>query len=608
MNRIFAPISKLNSMLNNIKRTYLTSMLLLVSTVMAGQQADEITVKELRDHVYFLASDSLEGRKPGTEGGKIAGDYIRDNFIEAGLSPIGADGFQYFKVTTSVEPGEGNIFEYNNTTAIFNEDFKLLAFSSNSKVEAEVVFAGYGMEIDHDSLKWNDFAGLDVEGKWVMILRSDPEPDNDSSLFISFAGDRDKLLTARDKKAAGVIFVNGTRTSSDDKLMSATFSRVTASAGLPAINITRKVANNVLGRNIEDIENDIITSKETIGFETENKVLVVTSLNRVEVETQNVVAVIEGSDPELKNEYIVIGSHYDHLGWGGHGSGSRTPDTIAIHNGADDNASGVAAVIEIAEKLAHNSANLRRSVVVMAFGAEEMGLLGSQYFTNDPLISLKDIVLMVNFDMIGRLDSSKRVITISGTGTAEQMEDLLNKHEENSELNFNHSPEGYGASDHASFYGAGVPVMFFFTGAHEDYHTPEDDAHKINYPGEKEIIDFAYDVILDVANNDQRLTYKESGPQVKQSGRGRGGLKVKFGIMPDFASTANDGLGVGDVTPGGPASIAGMKKGDKIVSIEGMPVTNIYDYMARLKKLKPGQRVSVDIMRDGEKVILMVLL
>ena len=291
---------------------------------------------------------------------------------------------------------------------------------------------------------------------------------------------------------------------------------------------------------------------------------------------------------------------------GGPGSGSRMPDTIAIHNGADDNATGVAAVIELAEKLNSEKTKLRRSVIFMAFGAEEMGLLGSQFFTNEPLVDMGDIVAMINFDMIGRLDSAKRTLMIAGTGTAEQMENILLDYEKSSSLKFSHSPEGYGASDHASFYGSGVPVLMFFTGAHQDYHTPYDDVDLLNYAGEKDVIDFAYSIIMDIVNRDNKLTYKEAGPPKKKTRTG--GLKVKFGIMPDFTSTENDGLGVGGVTAGGPASIAGMKKGDKIVAIEGMPVTNIYDYMARLKKLKPGQRISVDIIRNGKKQILMILL
>lgn len=578
--------------------------------VMEAQTVAAITVDELTDHVNFLASDSLKGRKPGTPGGKLAAEYIRDEFVKSGLTLMAEDGFQYFYVTTSIEPGENNKLIFNGLEAVSGKEFNPMPFSSNNKLEAEVVFAGYGIEMDHDSVVWSDYNNLDVEGKWVMVLRSDPEPDNDSSIFIASGGDRDKVLTARDLKAGGIIFVNGVNSSSEDKLIGSTFSRVTASAGLPAINITRALADSILGgeRTIADLEKEIIDTRQTIGFTTPSKISVSTDLKRGEVKTQNIVAVIEGNDPVLKNEYVIIGGHYDHLGMGGQGSGSRYPDTIAVHNGADDNASGIAAVIEIAEKLSSQKDNLQRSVILMAFGAEEMGLLGSQFFTNEPTIDLKNVVAMVNFDMIGRFDDDKRTVMIAGTGTADQMEELLKRHEGGSDMSFSHSPEGYGASDHSSFYGEGIPVLFFFTGAHQDYHTPTDDVDKINFRGEKEIIDFAYPLILDVINSDDKLVYKEASPVKNKVGRGRGGLKVKFGIMPDFTSTANDGLGVGGVTAGGPGHTAGMLKGDKIVAIEGMPVTNIYDYMARLKKLKPGQCISVDIIRNGEKQILVILL
>ncbi len=578
--------------------------------VTEAQTVTEITVDELTDHVNFLASDSLKGRKPGTPEGKIAAEYIRDEFAKSGLTLMGENGFQYFYVTTSVKPGENNKLVIKGEDSTVGKDFNPMPFSSNDELDAEVVFAGYGIDMDDDSVVWNDYTNLDVEGKWVMVLRSDPEPENDSSIFITHGDDRGKVLTARDRKAGGIIFVNGVASSAEDKLIGSTFSRVTASAGLPAINITRALADSILGgeRTIAEIEKEIIDTKQTIGFTTASKIYVATDLKRGEVKTQNIIAVIEGNDSVLKNEYVIIGGHYDHLGMGGQGSGSRNPDTIAVHNGADDNATGIAAVIEIAEKLSSQKDNLRRSVIFIAFGAEEMGLLGSQFFTNEPTVNLKEVVAMVNFDMIGRFDDEKRTVMIAGTGTADQMEELLKKHEEASDINFSHSPEGYGASDHSSFYGAGIPVLFFFTGAHQDYHTPEDDIDKINFKGEKEIIDFAYPLILDVINSDDKLVYKEAAPVNNKVGRGRGGLKVKFGIMPDFTSTANDGLGVGGVTAGGPGHTAGMLKGDKIVAIEGMPVTNIYDYMARLKKLKPGQRVAVDIIRNGEKQILIVLL
>ena len=241
---------------------------LIYFTNLSSQNQSEFTVKEIKDHVYFLASDSLKGRKPGTEGGRIAADYIRDDLVRSGLKTIGDDGFQYFSVTTSVESGDSNHLIINGYNALPGVDFKPMNFSTNASITAEVIFAGYGIEIDHDSLKWNDYNGLDVDGKFVMVLRGDPEPSNDSSLFISYGNDRDKVLTAKDRNAAGIIFVNGKNSSTSDNLTKNTFDRVTASAGLPAINITRAVADSIIGNgnSILDIEDEIITKKNFIGF------------------------------------------------------------------------------------------------------------------------------------------------------------------------------------------------------------------------------------------------------------------------------------------------------------------------------------------------------
>jgi hypothetical protein len=595
--------------MNRVQIISLIILLLTGFSVLAQIVEPEITTKELEAHVYFLASDELEGRKPGTEGGMEAARYIRDQFISFGLKPIGENGFQYFNVTTGITKGIDNRMALNDSIFELNIDFIPMPFSSNADVTAEVVFAGFGMEIDHDSLQWNDYKDIDSEGKWVLILRGDPEPDKDESLFISSSSDRDKALLARDNKAAGVLLVNGPQFG--DKLLSGTFDRVTADVGIPVINISQSVANIILensGKNINDLEKEIIKNMQTASFSAGEIISGTTELIKNEVSTQNVVAIIEGSDSILKNEYIVIGAHYDHLGFGGEGSGSRTPDTLAIHNGADDNASGTAGIIELAEKLSNNRDQLKRSIVIMAFGAEEMGLLGSQFFTSNALVDLKDVKAMFNFDMIGRLDTVDKGVMLAGTGTAVEFESWLASYEEESNLAFNHSPEGYGASDHASFYASNVPVLFFTTGAHPDYHTPDDDADKINYEGQKEILDYAYPLIIDLANRDNNLTYQEAGPKERTGGSGRRGLKVKLGIMPDFTATENDGLGVGGVTAGGPASKAGMLKGDKIVAINGMAITNIYDYMNRLKKLKPGETISVDIIRNGNKKVLVVVL
>jgi hypothetical protein len=257
----------------------------------------------------------------------------------------------------------------------------------------------------------------------------------------------------------------------------------------------------------------------------------------------------------------------------------------------------------MASQLAALEEKPRRSLVVVAFGAEELGLLGSSFFAKNMPFESTAVQAMVNFDMIGRLNE-KRSIVIGGTGTSAETEDLLDQLKSRHELQLSYSPEGFGASDHASFYAQDIPVFFISTGAHSDYHTPGDTWDKINYDGMVEILYFNEDLLLELLNRDERLSFKEAGP--KQRTTGRRGFKVTLGIMPDFTSSATDGLGVGGVTKGGPADRAGMLKGDKIVGINGMPVGTIYDYMNRLKKLKAGERANVDVMRNGEKVILIV--
>jgi hypothetical protein len=291
---------------------------------------------------------------------------------------------------------------------------------------------------------------------------------------------------------------------------------------------------------------------------------------------------------------------------GGPESGSRWPDTLAVHNGADDNASGVAGLLELAQRLARSGDPLKRSIVIIAFDGEEMGLLGSKYFINNPLIDPKKIIAMFNFDMIGRLVADSGALVISGTGTAIESEQILKDHSGGLGYELKFSPEGYGASDQSSFYAENIPVFFFTTGAHEDYHTPDDDADRINYIGSKEVLDFAYNVIIDVDNRGQAITFREAGPKERPD-YGRG-FKVTLGIMPDFASTENNGLRVDGVRKGGPAEKGGILKGDVIITLNGKQVTNIYDYMNRLKELDRGQVISVDVLRKGVTVVLIIQL
>jgi hypothetical protein len=574
-----------------------------------SQSNPEITAGDLRYHIGLLASDSLGGRYPGTPGDRQAEKYIAARFSEAGLKLLCNNGLQEFKVVTDTRPGKNNKLQLDDFTAVMGKDFTPLSFSTNCSLKAPVVFAGYGFDINLDSLRWNDYAGIDVNGKWVMVLRGDPEPDNPKSLFADFESERVKALTAKDKGAQGVIFVTPEDIDKQDVLMHVQYDRTPANAGILVLSITRSLADHMLATMNDSIGSlvDRIKSNQKPSPMYMPVILDASAeIEMLEVTTANIVGIIQGNDPQLADEYIVIGAHHDHLGIGGPGSGSRRPDTLAVHNGADDNASGAAGVIELAQKLSANRQLLKRPVIIVAFAGEEMGLLGSKEFVKNPPVPLKQIKAMINLDMIGRLNPETNTISIGGTGTSVETDTIINLLSQNRPFKIGRSSDGYGPSDHASFYSENIPVFYFTSGAHEDYHTPSDDAWKINYDGEVEILDMVYDLAVELSGRNEALTFKEAGS--KQGVRYGRNLKVTLGIVPDMVSSDNDGLGVDGVRKGGPAESAGIRKGDKIVSLEGQTVTNIYDYMARLSKLKPGQVATVEIIRDGKKQVMIVQL
>ncbi|MDA3906471.1 MAG: M20/M25/M40 family metallo-hydrolase [Bacteroidales bacterium] len=561
----------------------------------------EITTKEINDHIKYLASESLKGRYPGTEESNTAAKYLKYNFVEGGLELIGDKGFQKFEVVTAITAGEDNYLKFGENIGTLNVDFAPFAYTKNTSLETEVVFVGYGFVIETDSLQWDDYANIDVEGKWALILMGDPETDDMNSPFAKYAGERDKLITAKDNGALGVLFVNGPVFDKSDKLIGLNFDKTLSNAGIAVINIKRAFADLILQDvTIEELEKEINDEHNSVSFLSGKTLEATTDVNQLKVETKNIVAFLEGN--ELKDEFIVLGAHWDHLGLGGPNSGSRVPDTTAVHYGADDNASGVAGIIEIAEKLSQQK-DLKRSVLIIAFGAEEMGLLGSSYFTNNPLFELNQLKAMVNLDMIGRLKDDNSIM-ISGTGTSAKGEALLSSLNADSIFAISMQPEGFGASDHASFYAKDIPVFFLSSGAHDDYHTPFDSPERINLEGAKSISDYTYELMLNLISREENLTFQEAGPKKRASGSRR--FKVTFGIMPNFTSTENNGLGVDGVSKGGPAEAAGMKKGDRIVAINGLPVTNIYEYMSRLSKLEAGTMVTVDVIRNEEKVVLLL--
>jgi len=570
-------------------------------------KSPSVTVGELKKHVSYLASDELKGRLTGTEGDSLAAVYIHNELKDYGLVPLSGDGFQRFRVTDKIIYGPANSLLINGTSCKMETDFTPFAFSENNSFTGEVVFAGYGFDINEDSLKWNDYAGIDVKGKIVMILRADPEIEKNKSPFIKYSRDRDKVLQAKDMGASAVLLVSGKVFDSEDKFEP--LAKGEQSVGIPAFRISRKVANTILEPKkllIEDLEKKLNEQRKPESFTIGVSVSGHSDVIQTTVPTRNVVMVIPGSDQVLKNEYVVIGAHFDHLGMGGLGSGSRVPDTVAIHHGADDNASGVGMMLELAEELAAKPQSHKRSIAVVAFSGEEEGLLGSKRFVDNPLIDLNKVNAMINLDMVGRLTDSTK-LQIGGVGTSDQFRKMITALCDTTIMKLSLSEEGYGPSDHASFYGKNIPVLFVTSGAHLDYHTPADTWDKINYAGMVKIADLSFKIISEVANTETKLIFKEAGPKLV-AGRGTRKKGVTLGIMPDFAGNVKNGLRADLVTPGKPAALGGMKKGDIIISINGKPVGNIQDYMFRLNQLKHGETISVEVLRDSKKEVLIIQL
>jgi aminopeptidase YwaD len=566
-----------------------------------------VTTKELQEHIKYLASDSLKGRMTGSEGDSLTAVYIKNELASFGFTPLTGDGLQRFEITKRVIPGKENSLSFNGINYTPDKDFMPLAFSSNSGLESEVVFAGYGFNINGDSLKWNDYYGLDVKGKWVMMLRADPETEKSRSPFIPYSGDRDKALLAKDMGASGVLMVSGPVFDPQDNFEP--LNNEGFSVDIPVLRIKKEVADIILSKSkntIENLEKKLNKTRKPFGFSTRVSINAKAEIVRENANTQNVVMVLPGEDEQLKNEYIIIGAHFDHLGMGGAGSSSRAVDTVAVHHGADDNASGVAMMLELAEKFAGIKGSHKRSIICIGLTGEEEGLLGSKYFTNDPGIDLSKVNAMINLDMVGRLTDTTN-LQIFGVGTASGLKDLIYLKSDTTVIKLTLLDEGYGPSDHSSFYLKNIPVLFYSTGAHLDYHTPSDTYDKINYNGMVKISDLIFSVTEELASSGTRLQFKESGPKVEavRYGRGKG---VTLGIMPDFAGVIKNGLRADFITPGKPAALGGMKKGDIITAINGKPVNNIQDYMFRMKQLKRGQTISVEVLRNDKKEVLLIQL
>ncbi|GIW78333.1 MAG: hypothetical protein KatS3mg105_0140 [Gemmatales bacterium] len=544
------------------------------------EAANNAAVSRVGGDIKYLASDELEGRGPDTPGLQKAAEYIRSEFKKAGLKSGVKDGsyFQPFKIAIDMKPTPESFLTLRGPNGAEwklerGKDFEPLAFGGAGKAKAEVVFAGYG--ISGAAEKYDDYLDADVAGKIIVIIRREPQQSNPKSVFkgkemTPHSYIRTKIALAKKHKAAGVILVNdpfSTKSAGKDELTKHN-GFGTRGNGIPFAHVSQSVLDKLLAAsplkagdqklsNLSAVEKYIDKNLKPLtqplaGWTAELNF----SFQRVEANVANVIGVLEGEGPKA-NETIVIGAHYDHLGYGPFGS--RTPNVRAIHNGADDNATGTAAVMELARRFAQRKKKLPRRLVFIAFTGEERGLLGSRYYVDHPLFPLKDTIAMINFDMIGQL--GKNGLQLGGVGSAKEFKALVDKLIEGGDLKVR-TGGMMGGSDHLSFYTKKIPIFAFFTGMTKLYHTPKDKFETINVDGVVKVIDFAEKVAEALANLPDRPTY------VKVPTRQPGGAMSYLGIVPDYGA-GSDGLTVAAVNKGSPADQGGLKAGDIITKIGG---------------------------------------
>jgi hypothetical protein len=664
------------------RRQFLSPILCVAISVaaLAQQPASRIgpSVERLRSHVTYLASDALEGRRTGTPGADGAAQFIAGEFVRLGLKPGSPSTraprtrgeaqsrfLQRFPYIAGVELGKNNVMQLMPQTSIqqagvagtapaaldfrAGDDWMPMGFSSSARVvDAPLAFVNYG--ISAPELNYDDYANSRVAGYIAVAFSGTPDGDNPHSSFARYEDLRFKAIAARNAGAKALIVIGREINFKDDPLSRLRYEHNSSDAGLPVVAVSSQSAQRILKaggleNSLSELETairEMIATGAKLGPTSGRdktlearlldsvKVSLQTDIIRREVAAANVIGILEGSDPNLKNEAIVIGAHYDHLGRGGAGSlAQREGD---VHHGADDNASGTAGLIELARILTTQRPKPRRTVVFAAFSGEEEGLLGSNYYVNHPVIPLANTVAMINMDMIGRMKDRKLVI--GGVGTAPEWTAMIERanvmqgrtvnttsaaHPSNSppmvvggngrtvarsdvtkQFLLTLNDDGFGPSDHSSFYAKQIPVLFFWTGTHVDYHKPSDTAEKINYDDEARILAMVTRIVRDVDGSDKRPTYQVA----RSASRGRStGFRVYLGTIPNYADSS-DGLLLDGVREDSPAAQAGLKAGDRIVKIAGRDVHNVYDYTAALGEMKAGQEYDVEIMRGSEHLKL----
>lgn len=565
----------------------------------------DITAPEIQNHINYLASDELQGRMTGTPELYKAADYLKKEFESYGLKPL-FDGsyFQEFPFIEKLELGTNNFLSIDIKKGItpggydakLKDEFIPLSFTDNQTAEGELVFAGYG--ISAKDLNYDDYANIDVKDKIVVVFRNHPDMKSPHSKFEQYSSLRYKTTNARDKGAKGIIFVN-TNEKPDDQLIALKYDNAAKISEICAVQIKRDILNFIP---LNDLQNEIDSTLTPNSFKVDPTatITITTEVNEVKGKSVNVGAYVEPVNDKYPDEYLVIGAHFDHLGWGT--ENSLYTGAPMIHNGADDNASGTSGLLELAEKFAAAKDKINRKIVFISFSGEELGLLGSAYVVNHFPLPIEKDIAMLNMDMIGRLNDKNDLI-VYGTGTSSNWKSILDdKNEYDFTLTFN--DEGFGPSDQSSFYGKKIPVLFFFTGTHSDYHKPSDDADKINSKGEEKVVKYVYDIASTIANTDKIPDY--ISVERKDTGR-MGGSRVYVGTVPDFAGDV-DGYKLGGVTDGSPAAKAGLKAGDIIIQFGDKKISNIYDFTYAIGNYVPGDKVKVIVKRGDELLNVEIIL
>ena len=572
--------------------------------------------------IKFLASPELRGRVTGSPELEKAAAFIAGKYKAFGLKPLGDKGYyQAFPVTTDAQLGKANHFHFTEngraTTLRIQDDFIPFNFSHAGKLAGNVVFAGYG--ITAPEYNYDDYAGIDVKGKIVLLLRHEPQESDEKSVFngkeyTQHAQFTSKATNAKIHGAIGVILISDTANhhGEADTLEKFGTTAGPADAGIPFVQVkSERVASwfTDAGKNLDAIAAGIDKDLKPQSFAFPDTVRVDANMDvqRAVKTVHNVIAYIPGET----DEYVIVGAHYDHLGLGG--QYSLAPSlTGTVHPGADDNASGTAGVIELAHWYA-SQPKQKRGILFLSFSGEEQGLLGSAWYAGHPTLPLEKAVAMINMDMIGRIRDGK--VYVGGVGSGSTLRPLLEQISPHYSLKLDFAGAGAsdGSSDHTSFQAKQVPILFFFSGLHADYHKPSDTWDKIDSADAAKLLQLVADVADHLRDAPDRPAFVKVAPASGHGDSnvgpvgGNTGYGPYFGSVPDFAEGIK-GVKFADVREGSPAGKAGFKAGDIMVEFDGKPIGNLYDFTYALRSKKPGDTVKVKVLRGDTPVEAQVLL